>query len=256
MTHYPHRIRLRGPWDCQPLVRVTVTRKGEVATKYGPLPPPCRMTLPCRWRDGGLGDFAGHVRFCRRFGYPGRIDSWERVWLTFAGVDEAAEVWLNGQLLGRCEGADSPFEFEVTELLRARNELVAVVEAPAGNGGLWGEVALEVRCTAFLRLVRAWVAEADGAPRLHVAGSVVGTSERPLELYVLRGGATVAYTTVEAVPAGQAFQVRSDEPVVGGAGEGSEPVRVELVNGGVIWYVAECLALPEREASISQEKGR
>jgi beta-mannosidase len=100
--------------------------------------------MPCRWGEGGLGDFAGRVRFRRRFGWPGRIEAQEHVWLTFQGVDAVAEVWLNGQYLGRHEGV-GPFAFEVTSLLRVRNELVVEVTAPAANGGLWGEVALEVR---------------------------------------------------------------------------------------------------------------
>src|SRR5947209_8061277 len=159
---YPHRIRLRGPWECEPLAR----------HGGGPLPPPGRMTMPCRWADGGLPDFAGRVRFRRRFGYPGRIDAYERVWLTFAGVGGAAEVRLNGQPLGRHEGP-GPFEFEVTPLLQARNELTVEVDAPAGDGGLWGEVALEVRCTAFLRAVRVWIT-GGGRADLHAAGEVVG----------------------------------------------------------------------------------
>lgn len=103
--------------------------------------------MPCRWAEGGLGDFAGRVRYCRRFGWPGRLEAHERVWLTFAGVDAVAEVWLNGQFLGRHEGALEPFEFPATAWLQVRNELVVEVEGPAGNGGLWGEVALEVRRT-------------------------------------------------------------------------------------------------------------
>ena len=51
--------------------------------------------MPCRWRDGGLGDFAGVVRFTRPFGYPGNIDASERVWLTFAGLEGKARVSLN-----------------------------------------------------------------------------------------------------------------------------------------------------------------
>ena len=136
---YPHRIRLRGPWECEPLQR------HPPSSSPSDLPPVLRMVMPCRWADAGLAEFRGRVRFRRRFGYPGRIDAHERVWLTFAGVDAVAEVRLNGHFLGRHEGAD-PFEFEVTALLQARNELIVDVEAPAGNGGLWGEVAMEVRC--------------------------------------------------------------------------------------------------------------
>jgi beta-galactosidase/beta-glucuronidase len=135
---YPHRIRLRGPWECEPLARLGADDRAE--------PPPARrMTMPCRWGEAGLADFAGRVRFRRRFGYPGRIDSHERVWLTFAGIEAVAEVRLNDHFLGRREGKDGPFEFEVTPLLQARNELIVDVEAASDRGGLWGEVALEVR---------------------------------------------------------------------------------------------------------------
>jgi hypothetical protein len=190
------------------------------------------MTMPCRWADGGLPDFAGWVRFRRRFGYPGRIDSYERVWLTFAGVGGAAEVRLNGQLLGRHDGP-WPFELEVTPLLQARNELTVEVDALAGDGGLWGEVALEVRCTAFLRGVRVWLTE-EGRPDLHAVGEVVGTAERPLDLYVIRGRSTVAYTTVEAAPEGRPFHL-----VAEGVSDAAAGVRVELVNGATVWYAWE-----------------
>src|SRR5205823_5242849 len=108
----------------------------------GPLPPPCRVILPGRWADLGLADFAGRVRFRRRFGCPTNVDADERVWLTCAGVADLAEVALNGNALGGPAGPGA-FEFEVTDLLRPRNELVLVVEGGPG-GGPWGEVALEV----------------------------------------------------------------------------------------------------------------
>src|SRR5207249_514900 len=104
---YPHRIRLRGPWECEPLV----------CAGDAPLPARSRVTMPCRW-----GDFAGRVRFRRHFGYPGRIDPHERVWLTFAGADRDAAVRLNGDEIGRHRGAFEPFEFDVTTRLRPRNE--------------------------------------------------------------------------------------------------------------------------------------
>jgi hypothetical protein len=199
---YPHRIRLRGPWDCEPLGR---------------------LTMPCRW------DYAGRVRCRRRFGYPGRIDEYERVWLTFAGVEAVAEAWLNGRELGRF-GGTGPFAFEVTSLLRARNELTVEVEAPGGDGGLWGEVALEVRCTAYLRDVQA--RSQDG--HLRVTGEVVGIADRPLDLYVIRKRSTAAYTTVEAAPEGRPFDMIAE-----GVWESAAPIRVELVNGATVWYVWE-----------------
>jgi hypothetical protein len=231
MYHYPHRIRLRGPWDCEPLRRAGAT-EGAAA----PLPAALRMTMPCRWHEGGLSDFAGRVRFTRRFGYPGRIDAGERVWLTFAGVDGSAEVWLNGCPLGRHEGAAGPFEHEVTPLLDTRNRLVVEVEEATGRGGLWGEVALEIRRTAFLRGVRVW---AESADTLHVAGEVMGTSERPLDLYVLLDGANVAYATVEAAPSGRPFQVTAERAGAERWPAGDHTVRTELVDAATVWYAIE-----------------
>ena len=234
---YPHRIRLRGPWECEPLARTG-------PESDAPLPPPRRMVLPCRWDEGGLGAFRGRVRFRRKFGYPGQIDTYERVWLTFLGADAVAEVWLNGEYLGRHEGATGPFEFEVTRLLQARNELRVEVEAPSGSGGLWGEVALEVRCTAYLQRVRLGGERAGQRARLHVAGAVAGACERPLDFYVLVDGATVYYSQMEAEPAGKPFQIVTEEfsPAPdrgGGTAKPSHQVRVELVNGATVWHALE-----------------
>jgi hypothetical protein len=220
---YPHRIRLRGPWTCEPLERRPPSPE--------PPPAPFTMTLPCRWADGGLRDFAGRVRFRRRFGYPGRIDAHERVWLTVAGVGDRAAVALNGSALGTC--AAEPCEWDVTALLRPRNELVVDAEMTAEGGGLWGEVALEVRCTAYLRGVRAW----EEGGRLHVAGLVVGVADRPLDLYVLRDRRTVAYAATAAAPDGAPFHLTAErgEGEEGQAGA-SPAVQVDLVNGAVVWY--------------------
>src|SRR4051794_34362239 len=118
---YPHRIRLRGPWECAPLARLVRRADGSQAWDSEGLPPQGRVTMPGRWRDGGLRDFAGRVRLRRHFGYPGRIDAHERVWLTCAGLEGVADVRLNDVPLGRRTGADGPFEFDVTDLLRPRN---------------------------------------------------------------------------------------------------------------------------------------
>ncbi|MCI0459802.1 MAG: hypothetical protein L0Z62_22865 [Gemmataceae bacterium] len=224
---YPHRIRLRGPWECEPLA--LVLPDGGVEPVGGPLPPPRRMNLPCRWAEGGLPDFAGRVRFVRRFGYPGQIDSFERVWLTFAGVEGTAEVRLNAEFLGRHDGAAGPFEHEVTALLQTRNLLAVEVEELTGRGGLWGEVALEVRRTAFLLGVRCQVEPAGQGWALHVTGEVAGTAERPLDLYVLHERSTVAWMPV---PAGQPFRITAQIPEPARA---DAVVRVELVDAATVW---------------------
>lgn len=237
---YPHCIRLRGPWDCQPLER-HVEHSGRMEVEKDALPPPLKMTVPCRWKDGGLHDFSGRVRFVRGFGYPSRIDAHERLWLTFEGADADADVWLNGQFLGRHEGAGS-FEYEVTEALKARNELAVEVESPSADGGLWGEVALEVRCPAYLRNVEITSVVRREEVDLKVTGEVVGASELPLELQLLLGGKTLVYRPVEPSSAGQSFELFAPglklQLAIPGSGVTQRlyKVRVDLVRGPMIWY--------------------
>jgi hypothetical protein len=151
-------------------------------------------------------------------------------------------VTLNGTLLGVVLGASS-MAFEVTSLLWPRNELVVDVEGPAEHGGLWGEVMLEVRCTAYLRDVR--VRAIPGPrPELHVEGTVVGNADGPLDLYVILGRSPLAETQVTATSAGTPFHLtaRDFDPLfLEEEGERGKPARVQvdLVNGAAVWYTIE-----------------
>lgn len=201
---YPHRIRLRGPWRCEP------------------------------------SEFPGRVCFRRSFGYPGRIDAYERVWLTFAGIGGTGEVRLNNHLLGRISTAS---EFEVTPLLLRRNELAVEIEGTAEQGGLYGEVALEVRCTAFLCDLRHSAILKGNGVEVRACGRVVGVAERPLEVYLVLDRSVVGYQVVTAAAEGQPFEfVVSD--VAAAAWRGTEgrwhalPLRIDLVNGAVVWYTS------------------
>ncbi|HLN28052.1 MAG TPA: hypothetical protein VK395_09915 [Gemmataceae bacterium] len=202
------------------------------------LPPVCRMTIPNPWSEGSLADFAGRVRFRRRFGRPRQVDSEERIWLRFAGVKGDAEVSLNLQILGKHEDSLGSFEFEITERLRERNELIVDVESREEDGGLYGDVVLEIRRTAYLRNVRAWVVRAGAAEFIHVAGDVVGSSSSMLELYVILGRSSVAYERIESVDGCKAFELVAE---VGAPAHAAGPheVRVELVGGAIVWYAVE-----------------
>jgi hypothetical protein len=216
---YPHRLRLRGPWECEPLRR----------RPPGTLPPPRRVTLPGRWVDFGLTDFAGSVRFRRRFGCPTNVDADERVWLTGAGVTDRAEAILNGVSLEVGVGP-TPFEVEVTGLLQVRNELVLDVEG-GPDGGPWGEIALEVRRTAFLRDLSVESGQQGEGDSLIVTGTAVGTAEGPLELYVVAGRGTVAYGNVTPTPQGTPFRLTATV-----AADVGPTVQVDLVGGAEVWY--------------------
>jgi hypothetical protein len=200
--------------------------------------------MPCRWREGGLSEFAGRVRFRRSFGLPRRIDSDERIWLTFGGIHGAVSIWFNDKLLDEHPADSRPFEFEVTELLGERNNLVVEVESNDDQGGLWGEVALEIRCRAFLREVRAR-SSGCATRSLVVRGQVVGAEDSPpgqkastppLELYVISDRRTIAYATVSASSEGSLFQLQTEELPA----EGGDEVRVQLIRGAVIWYETVC----------------
>ncbi len=225
---YPHRIRLRGPWECQPLQRLG-ERAGE------PLPSPCRLCMPCRWSEGGLAGFAGRVRLRRAFGYPGRLDDYERAWLTFAGVGGRAEAMLNERSLGRVVTGSA---FDVTNHLKSRNQLIVDLDGTAETDGLWGEVALEIRCSAYLADLCRSALLTDNRVELRVGGRVVGTAERPLELYVLLDGSVVGYQTASA---GQSFEflVPNLDPEKWNGPSAGLPVRVELVNVAIAWYTSD-----------------
>ncbi len=89
-----------------------------------------RATLPSSWLTHApeMRHYQGLVWYQRRFDVaPGEG---ERQFLRFGAVNYAAEVWLNGQFLGRHEGGFTPFAFEVTGLLRAEgNRLVLGVDS-------------------------------------------------------------------------------------------------------------------------------
>jgi len=209
---YPHRIRLRGPWQWEPL-----ELRGP-----GPLPGPQRVTMPCRLADGGFAGFAGRVRMTRKFGYPGRIDADERVWLTIDGVEGQASITLNGQLLAANQQVAC--DFDVTGLLGPRNSLEVELDAANDHAGLWGEVALEVRCSAYLDQLKVTQTGAG----LRVEGMVAGTAPNVLELYVMVDRRHAHY---QKIAASDVFRV--DLPQSG------KIVRVELVNVSAIWYAAE-----------------
>lgn len=166
------------------------------------------------------------ARFYRKFGRPRRLDAWERVWLIGEGVEGEAEFWINGQLIGRTE--EGAFSFPVTEAIDLRNELMAEVAVHDPTGGLWGEICLEVRCSAYLQDVRATID--DG--RIVIRGSVAGAADQALELYALCNSHSIGYGRAQT---GTLFELRTD-PV---DGKIPNTIRIDLVNRSAIWYSLE-----------------
>ena len=221
---YPHRIRLRGPWECEPI---------------GPAPPVRRVTMPCRWVEAGLEGFRGSVRFIRKFGYPGKADpDTERIWLTCDGCTGCREVQLNGQVLAHDPGGS--FAFDVTSILSTRNQLDVLIQGTTDEVGLWGEVALEIRKDAYLADVQI---ERAGST-LIVKGRAVGNAPRALELYVLVDNRHADYRMILPCAAGEPFRIELAE-----VAPDAQFVRVDLIHVSEIWYAVEVpIPLSEPEA--------
>jgi beta-galactosidase len=95
-------ITVPGNWDVLPAY-ATHIGKGWYQRK---------LTVPADWRGK-------HIR------------------LKFDAVYETAEVWLNGKSLGTHRGGYTPFEFEVTKLLRAGENTVTVCADNTFRRGAW-----------------------------------------------------------------------------------------------------------------------
>jgi hypothetical protein len=89
-------------------------------------------------------DFPGRARYVRRFGLPTNLEPHEKVTLVIGEVVSEATIELNGTRLGDQQQADGEQGYEVTQLLKLRNELRIVVESRDAVGGILGEVKLEI----------------------------------------------------------------------------------------------------------------
>ena len=100
-----------------------------------------------------LAEYTGEVKeqmtYVKRFDFP-QADTGKRTLLHFGAVDQIAEVYVNGQFMGKHEGGYMPFTFDITEALNKQGENVLKVEVtdtldkdfPYGKqrkdrGGMW-----------------------------------------------------------------------------------------------------------------------
>ncbi len=98
--------------------------------------------------SGYQGEVKTRMTYTRSF-IPENVQTDKRVLLHFGAVDQIAEVYLNGSLLGEHAGGYAPFSFDITEVLNTgENHLVVRVtdelnkDYPYGKqcenrGGMW-----------------------------------------------------------------------------------------------------------------------
>jgi beta-mannosidase len=122
-------LSLDGPWVYQK----DPDGSGEKRRLYDPAAARTgwgKMTIPTNWYLTEVGDYHGVIWFAREFGLPKGAQGKE-CFLRFNAVDYIADVWINGTYLGRHEGIFAPFEFRVTNHVKAgTNVVVARVNSP------------------------------------------------------------------------------------------------------------------------------
>lgn len=140
----PHRIYLRGPWDCEPLAY-------SADASAVALPSAKRTQLPASWTEV-FGEFRGLARFRRKFHRPTNLAPDERVILVFEGVGGMGRVAVNGHDVGMLISRETPQRFDITPHLVGNDELVVELEFvsqdQSARGGMYGPVVLEM--TRFL----------------------------------------------------------------------------------------------------------
>ena len=212
---YPHRIRLRGPWE------YSVIQSSALDVAY----PTGRVHLPSDWSETLGPGFRGRVAYRRHFNSPTQLDAHERVWLVIEGVDPRGTVTLNGRPLGEVKGYGLFAEFDITAELKPRNDLALEVElsevTPDGipplrpgreemAGGPIGEVYLDIRSSAFLDRCSLEAQAHGGRPRIVLRGTVVGDPQAgTLELIAHDEGGELLFAEVSA---GESIEIAAEAP--------------------------------------------
>jgi beta-glucuronidase len=85
-----------------------------------------QMSVPGDWNSQNerLLFYEGTVWYKKSFDYPKKDHT--RLFVYIGAANYVADVYLNGQKLGRHEGGFTPFDFEVTPLVREKDNFVVV----------------------------------------------------------------------------------------------------------------------------------
>jgi hypothetical protein len=153
-----HKIRLRGPWQVEPLARYVDRGDGTWDIVEEQLPAASKAKMPVDWADTLGAAFHGKVRYVRPFQQPTGLEEGEEVWLVVEPPCSHGEIQLNCTRLGEVHHGRPAARFDVTALLAERNRLEITVAhpqldseyRPMGNyeaetcGGLIGDIWLEI----------------------------------------------------------------------------------------------------------------
>ncbi len=102
-----HTIRLRGPWQLEPVFRYVLRTDGGFERSEESLPAATKQQMPGDWSAALGGDFLGRVRYVRPFNAPPGLMPDERVWLVVEPQRSQARVMMSEETLGDVS-ADGP----------------------------------------------------------------------------------------------------------------------------------------------------
>lgn len=136
----PVRISLDGEW----LFRADTAKHGIVQGWYRPDASRAgwnTVRTPGFWEEyPGLGTYDGWGWFARTFSLERPVPPMS---IHFAGVDDDAEVWVNGIDVGTHTGYSDPFALDITKAVRpGENTIAVLVKDYAGGGGIYKPVTL------------------------------------------------------------------------------------------------------------------
>lgn len=95
--------------------------------RRGELPGRIMVPYPAESPASGVGDTGFHpvVWYARRIAVDD-LPAGERTLLHFGAVDYRCEVWVDGRLAGRHEGGQTPFTFDITDLIEGDGLTITV----------------------------------------------------------------------------------------------------------------------------------
>ena len=83
------------------------------------------IRVPSHWQESvdALREYSGVVWYRKKFDLE---NPQGKVWLLFKGVFYRTKVWLNGEYIGEHSGYFSPFKFDITNVVREKDNVLVV----------------------------------------------------------------------------------------------------------------------------------
>jgi len=125
-----HTIRLRGPWELEPVHRYVRQADGTYSSDTVELPAGTRMKMPADWSAAYGADFLGRVRYRRVFHRPTGLEGGARVYLVVEPARSDACITLEQALVGFVYPNEGNGRFEITDRLDDDNVLEIIVDHP------------------------------------------------------------------------------------------------------------------------------